>query len=651
MLYSKSPHPLHNRLGVVLILFGHQILLFFLLRFALLLTYWSSLPHNPLVLFQTFGIGLWLDIVVASWLTLPFLLYAALIPDSVFKQRWHIWLIKSGHFLVLYALTFLNAADYFFFDEFNSRFNYVAVDYLFSTPLEVFGNIWQSYPVPLVSAGVAVWVGLLLFPTRHLLRQWLPSRTKSRIRFALVLTWLILCGAISTTVNIRLLDFSPNRILNEIGANGFYTLFYALKTNDLNYDQFYIALDEAEALKRVTRHVVQPGERLTHNKNNPLERLVPQQPGLGKVNVVVILEESLGSEFVESLRHKNWNVTPHLEALAEKGLFFTRFHATGTRTVRALEAVLASFPPIPGTSIVKRHKSQNIHTLAKLFKAQGYNTQFIYGGRGLFDSMRRFMLDNGYDRFIEQKDFKNPTFSTIWGVCDEDIFHKAIEEFDALHVQGKPFFSTILTVSNHKPYTYPKGRIDKNPDEHARLNAVKYADWAIGDFFEKARSRPFFKDTVFVLMGDHGARVYGASFIPIDTYGVPLLIYSPHLIQPRRIHTLGCSMDVGPTLLGLLGLEYKTVFYGRDLLRLKPSQGYVLLQHDREIGLLKGSKLAVLSTGKFSAVFDYDQANSRFTKILKLNSQEENMILDAASFYQTAYHLYMADAHRLSQEK
>jgi phosphoglycerol transferase MdoB-like AlkP superfamily enzyme len=272
---------------------------------------------------------------------------------------------------------------------------------------------------------------------------------------------------------------------------------------------------------------------------------------------------------------------------------------------------------------------------------------FVYGGRGLFDNMRHFALANGFERFVEQKDFKTITHKTIWGVCDEDIFRKSIEEFDRLQTSGRPFFATILTVSNHKPYTFPKGRIDLNPDQHSRDHAVKYADWALGRFFEDARSHPFFKKTVFVVLGDHGARVYGADFIPIESYEIPVLIYSPALVsKSKRVDTLGCSMDVAPTIMGLLGLPYRSVFFGRDLLNLPKEKGYALLQHDRDIGFFDGKRLGLLSTRRFDAVYDFDSKAVQFQKISDPTPAEQDLVTTAVSFYQTAFHLYEAGNYR-----
>ncbi len=493
----------------------------------------------------------------------------------------------------------------------------------------------------MIMIAVALLTALLHWLFRRTFHRWAESPAPLSQRLAVPVLVLLAAAVALKSVNIKMLSKDPNRIMAEISADGFYTLGYAMITNHMSYDEYYQTMDPTEAFENVKAHIHAPDDKFLGDAANPIRRLVPAKKGLGNVNIVIILEESLGAKFSGKLRHNPLNLTPRLDQLMDKSLTFSRFYSTGTRTVRALEAVLASFPPIPGASIVKRADSHNIATIARTLKAVGYNTVFIYGGRGLFDNMRGFMLDNGYDRFIEQSDYPSPTFTSAWGVCDEDIFNKSLQTFDEMQTAGKPFFATILSVSNHKPFTYPKGRIDLDPDQHSRDHAVKYADWALGDFFEKAPSHAFYKNTIFFILGDHGARVYGADFIPIESYEIPMLIHGPALLPaPHMIDTLACSMDITPTLLGLLGLEYPSTFYGRDLMRLRPDQNYVLLQHDRDVGFFDGEKLSVLSTQKSEGVYNYDPSTKHFTKDKNASDANQTLIKNAISFYQSAYKLY-----------
>jgi phosphoglycerol transferase MdoB-like AlkP superfamily enzyme len=289
-----------------------------------------------------------------------------------------------------------------------------------------------------------------------------------------------------------------------------------------------------------------------------------------------------------------------------------------------------------------------VETVARVLKRDGYSTVFLYGGRGVFDGMRSFSVRNGYERFIEQKDYPNPTFTTAWGVCDEDIFMRAIEEFRALNDAGKPFFATTLSVSNHKPYTFPKGKIAENPDDKVREWAVKYSDYALGRFFEKARHEAFWTNTIFVVIADHGARVYGQQSIPIHSYEIPVLIAGPAAVKgPARPGQLGCSLDVGPTVLGLIGRPYDTLFFGRDLLKDTPGQGHALLNHNRDIGMLSGHRLAVLGLLQNEEIYGGDPKTADMKPVKEFSPADRELLNDAAAIYQVADELYMSQSYSL----
>jgi phosphoglycerol transferase MdoB-like AlkP superfamily enzyme len=288
---------------------------------------------------------------------------------------------------------------------------------------------------------------------------------------------------------------------------------------------------------------------------------------------------------------------------------------------------------------VRRDLSDHVETVARLLKRDGYDTVFLYGGRGVFDGMKGFALANGYDRFVEQKDFPHPAFTTIWGVSDEDLFQRAVEEFHNLHATGRPFFATVLSVSNHKPFTYPAGRIPYDPARRRREYAVRYADWALGQFFRQARREPFFRDTIFVVVADHGARVYGSLRIPIHSYEIPMLVVGPG-IGPGRIGTLGCSLDVSPTILGLIGRPYESVFFGRDLLHAPPETARALIHHDLDIGILEGNTLTVLAPNKSAEFYHLDPASHQFLPDDSGSPENLQVQNDAIALFEVADDLY-----------
>ncbi len=612
-----------------------------LLRLVLFFQFHPVPAPSGTELWWMFLTGLHRDAFVALLMTLPLLFWFWVVPARWFAAGWHRWLMAGGMLLFWSVQVFLTFAEYYFFEEFRSRFNTVAVDYLLY-PHEVFINIWDSYPVAVVvgicGALGAGWVVLMLRLFRGMWDQAVGGR--SRLLYAAGAVGV--AAVLGSSITLKEIHVSSERVLNEMANNGALSFASAFWTRNLDYAQFYPTLPREEAWQRVRRLLTEPNTTWEAAPES-IRRRVTGDTSRPRLNVVLILEESLGSEFWGCLGRQEPTLTPEMDRLAEEeGMLFTHIYASGNRTVRGMEGVLSSFPPLPGDAIVKRNRSENVETLARTLKRDGYSTIFLYGGRGVFDGMRSFAMSNGYDRFIEQKHFEKPTFSTIWGVCDEDLFARSIEEFRALSQSGQPFFGTVLSVSNHKPYTYPKGRIPEDPDARKRSHAVKYADFALGQFFKAARQQPFWTNTVFVVVADHGARVYGSPKIPIRSYEIPVLIAGPAVVQkPARISALGCSLDVGPTILGLIGRPYETLFFGRDLLQGQPSNERVLINHNRDIGLFARQRLIVYGLQKTLAYYRGDPKAGELEPFSSPSTTDEELARDGMALFQVADELYM----------
>ncbi|HYV28713.1 MAG TPA: LTA synthase family protein [Candidatus Eisenbacteria bacterium] len=594
--------------------------------------------------------GLLRDVFAGLVLTLPLLAWMLILPNRAWSARWHRVLFICACVFFAFLLIFLLFVEFFFFDEFKSRYNTVAVDYLIY-PQEVFVNIWESYHVGIiVIVCLAVAVGWLFAVSRLFPQMWgRPYPLKTRVLcFGGVAVAATLLGF---TLNLKAARVSTDRTLNEIANNGALSFAAAAWTHHLDYSAFYKTLPKDEAYKRTRRMLTEPSTKFVE-QGQSIRRRAAGDPNNPKLNVVIFLEESLGSEFWGCLGRKD-TLTPEMDQLAaDCGMLFTNLYACGNRTVRGMEGVLSSFPPLPGDSIVKRDLSDNVETIARVLKRDGYSTVFLYGGRGAFDGMRSYAVRNGYDRFIEHNppfhdDFPNSTFTTAWGVSDEDIFAKAVEECRALSQTGKPFFATILSVSNHKPYTYPKGRIPEDPDKNKRNYAVKYSDYALGQFFRAAKKEPFWTNTIFAVVADHGARVYGKQSIPIHSYEIPLVILGPAVVkEPSRVGQLGSSLDVAPTLLGLVGRPYETMFFGRDLLKMQPSDGRVTLNHNRDIGMMANDRLVVLGLMQTVEFYQGDPKVVEMSLLSKPTDSDLDLEKDTAAIYQVADDLYMHRQYR-----
>ena len=588
---------------------------------------------------RCFLTGLARDGVVAGLLTLPWLFWLLWAPRSWLERCWPRRLFFGAYAAGWMAQVFLLVAEYYFFQEFRSRFNTVAIDYLIY-PQEVFINIRDSYPVPAVLAvcGTAAAV-VSVAAWRLAVRGWAGALERSRLWGTLMAMAAVVVGGLA--LNLVPARFSGERLVNELANNGLLSGLAALETRNLDYGAFYPMLPRAEAYARTRRLLQEPGTHFVPAADS-IARRVDGDAARPRFNVVLLLEESLGSEFFGSLGRPGGTLTPELDKISSEGLFFVNMFATGNRTVRGFEGVLSSFPPLPGDSIVRRDRSEQVETIARVLGRDGYRTLFLYGGRGVFDGMRAFAVQNGYERFVEQKDFKNPGFTTVWGVCNEELYQRTLEECRELHRKGEPFLATVLSVSNHKPYTYPEGRIPEDPKAKRRKNAVKYTDWGLGQFFANAKKEAFWTNTIFVMVADHGARVYGSQSIPIHSYEIPLLILGPAVVkQPARLEQLGSQLDVAPTILGLLGRPYQSLFFGRDLLKTPADPGRVLLNHNRDIGIGRADHLVVLGLNRRLEYYVGNPKTGDLKPVEAPDPMHQELEKEATAIYQVADDLYM----------
>lgn len=548
----------------------------------------ASLAHIASILLH----GMAFDIAFLAYAALPASLLLLLVPDS----WWHKGILPASLFLML----FVAASEWFFWDEFGARFNFIAVDYLVYSD-EVISNIRESYPLPAILVGLALLAIIVTALLQPLLRRHVNSRAPLngwRQRLAMPLATLVpalLCFVIASQDE---LPDSRNNYLHELGSNGPYQFFAAFRNNTLDYGQFYAGLPDSDIRPLLQAELGKDENTPAANAALDIHRFI-DNPGMPQHhNVVLVTIESLSARYLGSFGDTR-GLTPNLDELRRHSLFFNNFYATGTRTDRGLEAVTLSVPPTPGRSIVKRigHES-GYGALGQQLRAQGYDSVFVYGGRGYFDNMNAFFSGNGY-RIVDQSSVPDSEihFKNAWGMADEDLYAQAIKVADADHRQQQPFFLHIMTTSNHRPYTYPEGRIDI-PSGAGREGAVKYTDYAVGQFLAAARSKPWFNDTIFVFLADHCAGSAGKEDLPVANYHIPLFVYAPGIVQPRESAQLASQIDVAPTVMGLLNLDYNSSFFGRDLLQADNGMPpRVLVGNYQHLGLFDGKDLAILSPG------------------------------------------------------
>lgn len=595
---------------------------------------------------RVFLVGVHFDLVIALILFIPLMLWTSLVSTEKWQAMWHRGLLTVLSIIGWFVLTFMLIAEGFFFEEFQSRYNTVAIDYLIY-PHEVFVNIWETYPVPAVVVGVLVIATLIVRTgwvlTKRLEADRLPVRAPK-----LAWVWLLVAVVGGFTIRIEEARFSRERTVNEMANNTFVSVLTAAFTRNLDYPHFYPTMDRDEAYARARKLVATPDSKFTGPPDS-LQRQIGGDANAPKRNLVLLLEESLGSEFWGCLGRKEPSLTPLMDNIAtNQALLFDNIYADGNRTIRGYEGVFSSFPPLPGDSIVARDRSDNVETIARVLGRDGYDTTFVYAGRGVFDGTGPFTKANGWSNFVELKDFKNPVFTTVWGVCNEDLYDRLLEECRDRHKRGLPFFMTSMSVSNHKPFTYPTGRIPDNPNEKRRDFVVKYSDYALNRFFQMAQKEAFWTNTIFAVVADHGARVYGSQTIPIHSYEIPMVVVGPTVVsQPKRISTLGCQLDVAPTLIGLIGRPYESSFFGHDLLKWPDRKGLCLLNHNRSVGIYSDDRLVTFSLNKKIEYFSGNPKQTTMQRVMQPDARHEELVKDATALYQVADELYMNRRYRI----
>jgi phosphoglycerol transferase MdoB-like AlkP superfamily enzyme len=639
--------------------------------------------------------GLWFDLCVVSVLIAPICIYEAVLPNKWRATTWHRVLRLVLFWLAIAFVLLFAVAESTFWLEFSSRFNFITLDYL-SYPKEVIGNIRESYPIGMIFGGIAAaataimlvigqavqrsdtfklkWVqraGLALFGLvvpagmmylsniDHMEQQFLPL-VSSESTAAMPLELRKMMGIpISGVVN-------PNNALaNELSGNGLFTIAAAQRRIELDYDKFYLTAPQPQANMTL---VALGGKRTSLGdarkpdlNDEPATNVTPfsSKPK----NVIMITVESLSADFVGAYGNTK-GLTPEIDKLSKAGMTFERVFATGTRSVRGLDALSLAAPPIPGQAIIRRPESNHLSTLGEILKFQGMDTFFFYGGNGYFDNMKTFYTANNY-RVVDRADIPADKigFVNVWGVADEYLFDQVIRTLDAQSeknivlangksdtkadnkadikadaktkttdkLEVKPFFAQIMTTSNHRPYTYPGERIDI-PSPGGRDGAVKYTDYAIGKFMKEASKKPWFKDTLFVIVADHTASAAGKTQLPVAGYHIPMIFYAPALLKPAVFAPVVSQIDIAPTLVEVLGKNGSAQFFGRSVFEPGAPAQRAFISNYQALGYLKDNILTVLLPKQTVESYQVDPKTMASTPA-PVNTQLRD---EAIAYYQTA---------------
>jgi phosphoglycerol transferase MdoB-like AlkP superfamily enzyme len=573
------------------------------------------------------------DLAVLGVALVPVIVWWIILPSRWQGRAFDRWMTIVGFTNFAVALIVVSIAEHLFWTEFTTRFNFIAVDYLVYTQ-EVIGNIRESYPVGWALAAVGVAGLVILFLTVHRLRPAFDGVPFTR-RAMIGVASLVLVATCMLAVGRGVDPDLPNAWADEVAGNGPLGFVQAFLSNEIRFRQLYPILPDDEVQARVTALLTASGGRIERT-GDTLTRVIEASGTPRRDNIVVVVMESMSAEFLASFGNRQ-GLTPNLDRLAGEGLNFANTYATGTRTVRGLEAITLAVPPTPGQSIVRRPNNAGLYSLGSVLADQGYDTAFLYGGFGFFDNMNAFYAANGFrivDRGTLSKD--EIRFANVWGVSDEDLFARALKEADAADTAGRPFLHLVMTTSNHRPYTFPDGAVDVQRFP-GRLGGVVYADRAIGGLVEAARAKPWFAHTIFVFVADHTASAAGRFGLDLERYRIPMIVWAPGRIAPQHVDALASQVDLAPTLMGLLNLSYRSRFYGRDLLATPAEAARAFVSTYEKVGMTRAAETSILEPGrKFDARKGVDRVPP--------SGISADLIADTTAIYQ-----YASDWRRHSQ--
>ncbi|MEY3248505.1 MAG: hypothetical protein RL742_548 [Bacteroidota bacterium] len=553
-------------------------------------------------IWSAFSIGFQFDLAVASYaLLVPFaiLSFGYLLQRSFLRLLWFVRLYCTAALLIFLTIS---AADVPYFSFFNSRLSAAAVNW--KNNLQVARFILTEiryYPVLLV-VGAGVW-GAGKFVSILWRRQgvWKPQPIRIRILVTLFAAFLLLCGAWGGVVprlpSMKSAYFSENGFINQLPLNPVHTWFDSY----FSFDFHRFSQIEARELVRRQFNVPDAGFE------SPLARAHRFDAPPRKWNVVLILLESMSALRVGALGNTK-GLTPGLDSLARQSLFFTRCYSNGIHTNAGLYSSLYGMPVIPlqHPMYTPLAMSNRFTGLPVTLRENGYHTLFFCTHPKTFDNLDVFLQNNGFETISDQQDYPESEIVNSWGVGDESLYRHALHTLDSLSSAPKrqPFFATLLSITTHPPYTIPKFTKFKPRSADPVLITYEYADWALKSFLDSCARKPWYDQTIFVVLGDHGVNSPAATDVPLSYNHIPLIIHAPALFPtPRMTAALANQTDIFPTIMGLLQIDYLQNTPGYDLLREK--RPFVIFSQDQKLCVLDDDYLYVARKSGKETLFNH----------------------------------------------
>ncbi|TWI53867.1 phosphoglycerol transferase MdoB-like AlkP superfamily enzyme [Pseudomonas duriflava] len=652
------------------------LVLFALMRLALLTYNHESIGATPVSEFvEAFINGARFDLRLIAFICVPLVLSLLSVRAMAARHLQCAWLTVAASLCLFLGVVELN-----FYREFHQRLNSLVFQYLQEDLKTVLSMIWYGFPVVRLLLAWLVATLLLAWLFCSIERVTRPGRPSAAVVLSpgqasawyrrgavFVVCLLITVVAVRGTVRhgppLRWGDAytTESMFANHLGLNGTLTLVDAAKNtfSDHRDNTWESSLPEGEALEMVRSMLLTSRDQLVDADVAAVRRTYTPAPETrlpGVRNVVVILMESMAGRYIGALGSAD-GITPNFDALAKEGLLFTRFFSNGTHTHQGMFATMACFPNLPAFEYLMRmpEGSHKFSGLPQMLSPRGYEDVYVYNGSFAWDNQAGFFSNQGMTSFVGRDDFVNPVFiDPTWGVSDQDMFARSAQELSKLEQTGKPFYALLQTLSNHTPYALPKDLPVEPVTGHGSLDqhltAMRYADWSLGQFFAEARKQPYFKDTLFVILGDHG---FGApeqlTEMDLFRFNVPLLLIGPGVSEKfgHTIDRVGSQVDVVPTILGRLGEPAQHQCWGRDLLDLAESdQGEAVIKPsggEQTVAIVSGDTILVKPKDLDARLYRYTLGPTGQARLINDQAKAHSLQHKLDAFLQVATQSLLAN--------
>ncbi len=554
------------------------------------------------ILFKAFLIGIWFDtIVVCFMLCFPFIILTYCYYKEIVNEK----ILRGTRIycaiMILLALLAIGI-DIPYYNFFNSRLNVAViprVENLFFA-LSFLSKEPQYYPFAIVFIaagwGLNKLIKILWDKSKNTDNQEFKYKRKNTLFTGVAFGLILMIFFRPSEASMKGAYFSNDPFVNQIVLNPIFT--YA----DSYYNDYSIEekMTDSVAIKLMQQSL---NIKQFNVYNSPFAKKINFSNGK-KPNVVVILMESMSAERMGWFCKTDTTLTPFLDKLTEKSLFFPHFYSWGIHTYNGIFSTLYGMPynmlehPMKNGQI-----PDQFYGIAATLRDNNYQTDFFCTHDKEFDNIGNFIPKNGYQGLFDVKNYTPDKHVNDWGVGDETLLEASIERMDSLHKNKKLFFLSLLTNSNHPPFTFPKFSTFKPTAENARDRGFQYADWALQEFFKKAEKKPWFKNTIFVLVGDHGVNTPSPWDVTMTYNHVPCYFYAPNLIKSSINTKLGSQIDIFPTLMHFAKIPYIQNTVGYNLMTEK--RPYVVFSQDHKLCVLNNDKILIQRKGGTTSMYHF----------------------------------------------